>query len=272
MTAEGMTFRDEEIDGALGDLAGPYRRARRAAYGPAEFVDQHGFMRAGDIHALAVRAGITTDTTVLDLCCGTGGPGRLITRRLGCQLVGVDASASAVETARGLVGDLSCRYEVGQVPHLPRGPFDVVLLLETMLAFRDKRALLHAVRSALVQGGRFACTVEEGVPLTEAERRLMPAWETVWPISLRELHEHLEAAGLRTAWRQDVTAAHRRVVDALLVQLAAHAPAVAEEIGGPRFEALLTSHRLWSQWLHTGRIRKFALVASAQRGKRPASG
>jgi SAM-dependent methyltransferase len=266
-----MTLRGEEVDVDRGDLAGKYGRLRRAAYGPDQFVDQQGFMRAADIHALAVRAGVTTGTTVLDLCCGTGGPGRLITRLLGCQLLGVDASASAVRAARGWAGDLGCRYEVGQVPDLPRGPFDVVLLLETMLAFRDKRVLLEAVRSALVQGGRFACTVEEGAPLTEAERRVMPAWETVWPISLRELHDHLAAAGLNTVWRHEVTAAHRRVVDALLVQLTAQASAVAKEIGPSRFEALLTSHRLWSEWLRTGRIRKFALVASAQPGKSPAA-
>ena len=38
---------------------------------------------------------------------------------------------------------LPCRFEVARVPPLPRGTFEVVLLLETMLAFPDKRTLLE---------------------------------------------------------------------------------------------------------------------------------
>ena len=46
--------------------------------------------------ALAVQAGIGPGVAVLDLCCGIAGPGRFVTRELGCDYLGVDASASAV--------------------------------------------------------------------------------------------------------------------------------------------------------------------------------
>jgi hypothetical protein len=49
------------------------RRAREAAYGPDEYVEQESFMRAGEIRALAERAGIATGVSVLDLCCGVAG-------------------------------------------------------------------------------------------------------------------------------------------------------------------------------------------------------
>ena len=113
------------------------RRARLAAYAPGEFVDQESFMLASEIRALARRAGIAPGVSVLDVCCGIAGPGRFITRELDCAYLGVDASSSAIEIARECAGDLPCRFEVSRIPPIPHGPFDVVLLLETMLAFPE---------------------------------------------------------------------------------------------------------------------------------------
>ena len=53
-----------------------------------------------------------------------------------------------------------------------------MLLLETMLAFEDKDALVRAIAAALRPGGRFAFTLEEGPPLTAAERAAMPDADT----------------------------------------------------------------------------------------------
>ena len=101
-------------------------------------------MRAGEIRALARAAGIAPGVSVLDLCCGVAGPGRFITRELGCALSRAWTPApSAIDIARERAGDLPCRFEVARIPPLPPGPFDVVLLLETMLAFPDKATLLR---------------------------------------------------------------------------------------------------------------------------------
>src|SRR3954468_14029803 len=89
--------------------------ARVSAYAPGEFVGQESFMCASEIRALAVRAGIAPGVAVLDLCCGVAGPGRFITRELGCSYVGVDASSSAVDIARDSAGELPCRFEVAEI-------------------------------------------------------------------------------------------------------------------------------------------------------------
>lgn len=180
----------------------------------------------------------------------------------------MDASASAVATAQDHAGDLTCEYEVGQIPPVPHGQFDVVLLLETMLAFRDKETLLREVHAALVPGGRFVFTVEEGQPLTEDERAAMPAADTVWPVSLDRLHALLERTGFTITSQQDCTDAHRAVVDSLLAEFTTRELAIAAQIEPDEHESLLTSHRLWSEWLRTGRIRKFAVVAVVQPGQR----
>jgi SAM-dependent methyltransferase len=229
------------------------RRARESAYAPGEFAGQESFMRASEILALARRTGIAPGVAVLDLCCGVAGPGRLITRELGCDYLGVDVSPAAIAIARERAAGLPCHFEVCEIPPVPPGPFDVVLLLETMLAFRDKATLLRGVADALVAGGRFAFTLEEGRPLDVSERAAMPDSDTVWLTPLDELLGHLDDAGLTVRWQEDCSAAHRAVADALIEAFTAHAPEAAAR--------LITGHRLWSEWLHAGRARKLAFVA-----------
>ncbi len=235
--------------------------ARVAAYAPGEFVGQESFMTAAEMRALAVQAGIGPAVTVLDLCCGTAGPGVLLTRGLGCDYLGVDSSASAVAIARQRARDLPCRFAVAQLPPLPAGSFDVVLLLETMLAFEDKDALVCAVAAALRPGGRFAFTLEEGSSLTTAERAAMPDSDTVNLTPLDDMVTSLERAGLAVTWLQDHSRAHRATAQALADAYAADAEAIAAQVGPQALDDLLAAHRLWIEWLGEGRVRKLVLVA-----------
>jgi SAM-dependent methyltransferase len=231
------------------------RRAREAANAPGE-----GFMTAVEIRELAARAGVASGLAVLDLCCGVGGPGRLISGELGCDYLGVDSSASAVAIARSHAN--GCRFEVGEVPPLPNGPFDVVLLLETMLAFEHKDALVRAIAAALKPGGRFAFTLEEGAPLTAAERAAMPDADTVWLMPLEGMTACLERAGLEITWCEDRSRAHRATAEALAHAFAADAENIAARLGRQALGDLLATHRLWIDWLAEGRVRKLALIAT----------
>lgn len=218
-------------------------------------------MPASDILRLAERASIGSGTSVLDLCCGVGGPGLLIARRLGCNYFGVDASASAVRIAQSRARDLDCRFDVAEVPPLPAGRWDVVLLFETMLAFPDKRSLLQHVGSALPPGGRFVFTVEEGAPLSDQERAAMPESGTVWLTSLTQLQSELRAAGMAVTVQVDCSDVHQAIAQRLFEELRADATDIAEHLGAETLDSLLTAHRLWSDWLRAGRVRKFAIVA-----------
>src|SRR3954453_5032376 len=236
------------------------RGARAEAYGPGEFVGQESFMTAGEILALAARAGVGPGVTVLDLCCGIAGPGRFMTRELGCAYLGVDASASAVAIAGDLAGDLPCRFAIAEIPPLPPGPFDVVVLLETMLAFEDKGAVVREIAAALRPGGRFAFTLEEGAPLTAAERAAMPDADTVWLTPVAARTAWFARAGLDVAWVEDHTRAHRARAAALADAFAADGAAIAAAVGRRALDELIAAHRLWIEWLDQGRVRKFALV------------
>ena len=236
-----------------------------SAYAPGEFVEQESFMLATEIRALADQAGIEPGVSVLDLCCGVAGPGRLITRELGCTYLGVDLSPSAIDIASESAGDLPCRFEVSRIPPIPPGQFDVVLLFETLLAFPKKKTLLQEIAGALMTGGRFAFTAEAGPPLTEAERERMPDADTVWVTPLHDILNCLERLGLVVRWQEDFSRSHRAVADSLTEAFAADAADIAAQIGHRALEELLAAHRLWSEWLREGRVRKIALVAEKER-------
>ena len=247
------------------DLREPFvaalQRARKAAYPPGEYVGQESFMRAGEIRQLAARARIGPGVSVLDLCCGVAGPGRLMVTEMGCHYLGIDYSETALSIARKLAGDLPSQFEQMHLPPLPDGRFEVVLLLETMLAFADKRALLEDVARALAPGGRFGFTLEEGRPLTGAERAQMPDADTVWLVELAELTAVLRAVGLRVTWQQQSSASHYATATALLQALRADSTEIAGQIGEQALAELIAAHELWSDWLGSGRVRKFAVVA-----------
>jgi SAM-dependent methyltransferase len=249
------------------DDRAPFEHAlRRARESAGAYVGQESFMSADEIRGLAAQAGIGPGVSVLDACCGTAGPGTLITRELGCSYLGVDASAGAIALARSRAGELPCRFEVRPVPPLPAGTFDVVLLLETMLAFQDKDALVRAVAGALRPGGRFAFTLEEGPPLTAAERAAMPDADTVWLTPLDELEASLSHAGLAVAWVEDNSRAHRAQAAALADAFAGDGAAIAAVVGERALDDLLAAHRLWVRWLDSGRVRKLAVVAAPANG------
>jgi SAM-dependent methyltransferase len=239
-------------------------RAQATAYLAGEYVGQESFMPAGEIRTLAHQAQVGPGVSVLDLCCGVAGPGRMITAESGCHYLGVDFSASALATAHERAGNLPCRFEQARLPPLPEGRFEVVLLLETMLAFPDKRALASEVARVLEPGGRFAFTVEEGRPLNRQERERMPRADTVRLIELAELTGVLHEAGLTVIWRQECSSSHHAIATALLRCYRADSPQIADQIGTQATDELIRAHQLWSDWLGSGRVHKFAMVAQKQ--------
>ncbi|MGL5859944.1 MAG: class I SAM-dependent methyltransferase [Phycicoccus sp.] len=262
MTPEHAMVTDHE-EGEQVVLDEVLRRSRALAFGAAEFVGQESFVTRSEVLALGRAAGIRPGIRVLDLCCGTAGPGLLLAAELRCAYVGVDERPSVVASAlrRAHGRGVECRISVGRVPPLPPGRVDVVLLLETLLAFPDKGPLLSAVAAALHPGGRFALTVEAGHPLSPDEAGAMPGSDTVWPIPLDDLVEALTRVGLDVRWQREWTGSHRASADALARAYDRAATGIRDGAQREVVGRLVTSHRLWSRWLGEGRVRKYALVA-----------
>ena len=136
-----------------------------------------------------------------------------------------------------------------------------MLLLETMLAFEDKDALVREIAAALRPGGRLAFTLEEGPPLTTAERAAMPDADTVWLTTLDAMAS-LERAGLVVTWQEDHSRRTAAMAQALADAFATDADDIAAQIGRRALDELLASHS-WIEWLDVARVRKLALVAES---------
>ena len=244
------------------------RPARERAYREGQFVGQESFMTADEILALAGAAGVAAGTTVIDLCCGRGGPALFLARATGCNVVGADSSPEAIELARataersGLTERAS--FVVADATRVPfTTTFDAALLLETLLSIEDKPAVLREARRLLRPGGRFGLTAEEGRPLTPEERRLMPEGNMVWLVTEDELLALLDESGFRARLVEDHTAAHADVARRLAVAVGEDRAAIASQLGAEATEQILAQHAHWARWLSAGRVRKLALVAEA---------
>jgi hypothetical protein len=69
---------------------------------------------------------------------------------------------------------------------------------------------------------------------------------------------------LTVIWQREYSSAHHAIATALVGWYRADSPQIAGQIGTQATAELITAHRLWSDWLGTGRVRKFAMVAEKQ--------
>lgn len=111
---------------------------------------------------LALAAGITTGTEVLDIGSGIGGPARLFAHHFGAEVVGVDVTPEFVRTATSLTERTGLSEHVafieGSGLSLPFADdeFDVATLIHVGMNVADKPALFTEVSRVLRPGGVFA--------------------------------------------------------------------------------------------------------------------
>jgi cyclopropane fatty-acyl-phospholipid synthase-like methyltransferase len=245
------------------------QRVGKEAFGAGEYVGQESFVTAGEVLALAESAGVRAGTRVLDLCCGVGGPGLLVAGRTRCRMVGVDLSRDVLWLARaraataGLAGQVAfLQADAARLPFA--AGFDAALLFETMLAIADKPRLLAGVQAALVPGGRFAVTLEEGSPLTPEERRAMPDGDGILLLPEAEFLAMLRDVGFRVLHIEDHTAAHAAVATRLARAFERDRATITTAVGAQVCDAAITAHHLWAAWLASARVRKLAITSEPE--------
>src|SRR5262245_4710976 len=164
---------------------------------------------------LAELAGISADTSVLDVGSGVGGPARFLAATYGCRVTGVDLSEPFVDAARyltartGQSGQVS--FQAGSALALPfdDGLFDVVLLQHVAMNIADRARLYREIRRVLKRGGRFATfdvVSISGEPHYPVPWARTPA--TSFLLTAAATREAIEPAGFRSlAWQDDTEAA-----------------------------------------------------------------
>jgi len=163
---------------------------------------------------LAKLAGITADSSVLDVGSGVGGPARFLAATYGCRVAGVDLSEPFVEAAQYLTertgqGDLAS-FQAGSALALPfaGGRFDTVLLQHVAMNIEDRAKLYGEIHRVLRPGGRFATY---DIVLKDGEVEYPVPWAKTPATSFLQTatatREAIEAAGFRMLVWQDDTAA-----------------------------------------------------------------
>jgi sarcosine/dimethylglycine N-methyltransferase len=252
----------DEWFAALGRSAGTtYETVWAAAYGADQHVGQQGYLTATAIVDLGRAVGAGPGQRVLDVCCGPGAAVALLTRRLDCSVVGVDRSLVALQTAAHRRD--SARYVRGDATCLPFAPgvFDAVVMFDSMLAIRDKAALLQEVARVLVPGGRFGCSVEVGAPLDAAERTALGPHGLGHVLEEATLLDLLAGAGLALRRRDDITREYVGVAERLAAALVAAQGALAQDLGAPAVDDVLANTRAWADLFRGGRVAMLTVVA-----------
>lgn len=120
--------------------------------------DHYGGTAATD--RLITEAAVRADDVVLDVCSGMGGPARYLAWKTGCDVTGLDLTASRVEGATeltrvaGLSG--SVRFVHGNALDMPfqDASFTLAIAQESFAHIPDKPRLLAECARVLQPGGR----------------------------------------------------------------------------------------------------------------------
>ena len=140
-----------------------------AGYDP-DHLDPEALAPAEEFHtlgrpattALADAANIRPADNVLDVGSGLGGPARLLARRYGCHVTGVDLTPELCEVAKDLTRRLGLSDKVnirqGTALDLPfeADSFDVVWTQHVSMNIADKAKLYSEMRRVCKLGGRLA--------------------------------------------------------------------------------------------------------------------
>ena len=204
--------------------------------------DHFGGVAAND--ALARAAGIDENSLVLDVCCGLGGPARYLARNYGCQVTGIDLTASRVSGAErlsALVG-LSERVSFRTANALDNSfadeSFDVVVSQEAWAHVPDKQRLIAECVRVVKRGGRLAFTDIVARPETSdaARRRLEREMAFYEPETFEGYQKLLSTAGCTVVAAVDLSQAWARILFDRLAMYRSLKGQTVERFGAEHFE------------------------------------
>src|SRR5574341_234563 len=134
---------------------------RKSIWGDQD-IGQQSFITPWYLDELIRKVGINSDTHVLDIGSGVGGPAIYIAEKTGCRIMGMDISDVGVERARKFaiesgIADRAA-FHIGDAMEMPfqDSTFDVAISINVMNVFKDKIGLFEQVIRVLKPGGIFA--------------------------------------------------------------------------------------------------------------------
>ena len=145
---------------AAGELSA---EIRREAFG--EDIGQNSWTTAGEQLDFARKAGLTADSHLIELGCGSGGPALFLARSIGLEITGIDINeagiAAANQAARAGGLDARARFiatDAGAALPFADASFDAAQITDAINHIPDRPALFGELHRLLRPGGRLLFT------------------------------------------------------------------------------------------------------------------
>jgi SAM-dependent methyltransferase len=264
-----MSEKVEHYDASYGNFTDEVRAAvRRGAFG--EDVGQNSWTTVDELERLIPWLRVGPASRMLDVACGSGGPGLRVAQATGCRVVGIDRHesgiAAAVSTARTL--GLAERAEFSALDAAPPLPFedacfDAILCIDAVNHLRGRAAVLAEWRRLLAPGGRLVftdpITVTGPIDSEEIAVRASIGYFLFVPRGLNE--QLLAGCGLRLLALEDATRNMAEVSRRWREARDRHAEALTRAEGAHTFEGQQRFLAVTSALAAEGRLSRLIYVA-----------
>ena len=193
-----------------------------------EDAEPFSFVTVSDLRRISEMLSVGAGQTVLDLCCGRGGPGLCVAQATGASLIGVDWSPVGVAHAKQAAIRMGladrARFEVADAgaTGVPDASCDAAMSIDALQLVPDRRAAIQEVARVLRSGARFAFTTWEVDPETPEDST-----------EQRHVRDHtpiLETAGLQVEYREP-TPGSREYEQGFFEGILAHRDELTTEMG-----------------------------------------
>jgi len=232
----------EEVKSLYDDVLPEGQRVRDLifpeVFGPQQYVGQYSDNTADQIVALGRRAGMSSETHVLDVGCGCCGPAIHLAKTFGCRITGVDLSDSHLSQAQSRIqkAGLSEKIRLLQgdifkvAPTI--GPVDVVIGLGAWCHL-SPRTFFPLCRQLLREGGQLAFMERIRLGKIDAAlyRQLTTEWAAPSVETFASYYFALSAAGFRDIFIHDLTEAYK-LLQRRFIEVRINVRAKIEEIAG----------------------------------------
>lgn len=175
-----MTSKVRHYDAQYGQFTSElYSAVRREAFG--EDIGQNSWLTADEHDLFIDWMKLGTNSTVLDVACGSGGPAIRIAKKTGCRVFGIEIHEKAVAEARAAAEaeGLASRALFDQVDATAKLPFsdatfDAIICIDAINHLPDRPAILREWARILKQGGVLVFTdpIVVSGPLTAEEIKI----------------------------------------------------------------------------------------------------
>jgi 2-polyprenyl-3-methyl-5-hydroxy-6-metoxy-1,4-benzoquinol methylase len=153
-----------------------YAAIRREAFG--EDIGQNSWLTSTEQDRFLGWLNLTSNSALLDVACGAGGPALRIVATTGCAVVGIDAHDKAVSTATSLAAERRlterARFQVADASErlaFDDASFDAITCIDAVNHLPDRERVIGEWARVLKPGGHLLFTDPITVtgPLTSAE-------------------------------------------------------------------------------------------------------